>query len=252
MGETEEMTESPEAPTQTEVEESAPDGPDLTPDEGENGDESGEDEQGADEPETPAEDRPPASSLSEQEIEERYRKLELESKRHTKRISEIMGDDAPDLIVCPFCEPEMQGFLRMESLDQPRDDIHAAMTEVLRKPAQVAYREAPHARGCNACDGLGNVLSGSRVPGNEVITCPTCQGRGYLAEATTITNGMHTDPAAVVPALVGPSGAVIEDTDVFGSPRLLADGMENPNYGKTLQYKDPQIESEYLRRLTGS
>ena len=31
------------------------------------------------------------------------------------------------------------------------------------------------------------------------------------------------------------------DVDIWGSPRLLDDGQENPNYGKMVQYKNPEL-----------
>ena len=43
--------------------------------------------------------------------------------------------------------------------------------------------------------------------------------------------------AAAAPSAEGP--AVVADADAWGSPRLLADGQENPNYGRMPQYKDP-------------
>jgi hypothetical protein len=34
---------------------------------------------------------------------------------------------------------------------------------------------------------------------------------------------------------------VTDGTDVWGSPKLLPDGQENPNYGKMPQYKNPTL-----------
>jgi uncharacterized protein YbaR (Trm112 family) len=194
---------------------------------------------------------PAARGLSEAEIEKRYKALEREQARHTTNVTKIMGDDADELIVCPLCEPELGGFLRIESFDHPRDETHEAMINVLKKPAQVTYREAPHSVQCHDCDGLGKVLSGSRVAQNELIACPTCKGAGNLVQ------GGSTEGGLVVPAgsEYVPSGLthepLDEERDEFGSPALLPDGRENPNYGKTMRHKDPTIENDYLTRLSG-
>jgi hypothetical protein len=194
---------------------------------------------------------PAARGLTEQEIEKQYRALEKEQTRHAGAITRIMGDEAPELVACPFCEPELGGYLRMESLEHPRDEMHEAMIAVLKKPAQVSYREAPHSVQCHDCDGLGKVLSGSRVPGNETIACPTCSGAGNL-----VKGGTPSPVGTIYPTSeYVPSGLLHEpleeERDEFGSPALLPDGRDNPNYGKTMRHKDPTIENDYLTRLSG-
>jgi rubrerythrin len=197
------------------------------------------------------EPEPEGRGLSEQEIEKQYKALEKEQNRHTSNVTRIMGDEAVELIVCPLCEPELGGFLRMESLDHPRDEMHEAMIGVLKKPPQVAYLNAPHAATCADCDGLGNVLSGSRVAGQEKITCPSCKGMGYR-----VASGADDDSRPIYPSTpYVPSGLphepLVEERDEFGSPATLPDGRDNPNYGKTMRHKDPSIENDYLTRLSG-
>ena len=203
------------------------------------------------EPDPDSEQEPEARGLSEAEIEKQYKQLESEQKRHTNAVSKIMGDAAIDLIVCPLCEPELQGFLRMESLDHPRDEIHEAMIGVLKKPQQVEYQLAPHAVTCVSCDGLGQVLSGSRVPGKERIVCPTCSGNGYNQSGASTSNGHTINPTSEYVPSGLPFEPLEDERDEFGSPRYLDDGRENPNYGKTMRYKDSSIENEYLLRLSG-
>jgi rubrerythrin len=198
------------------------------------------------------ESEPESRGLSEQEIEQRYKALEREQKRHTAAIAKVLGDEAPELIVCPLCEPELQGFLRMESFDHPRDEIHEAMIGVLKRPSQVEYRPAPHAVTCIDCDGLGEVLSGSHVAGKERIVCPTCNGQGFVTAGGSTANG-STGTTAIDFAPPSLDRAANEELrDDFGSPETLPDGRSNPNYGKTMKYKDPTIEDDYLKRLAGA
>ena len=203
------------------------------------------------EPDAGADTEPEARVLSEAEIEKRYKKLDSEAKRHTSAVSKILEEDALELVECPLCEPELLGFLRMESLDHPRDEIHAAMINVLKKPAQVEYKPAPHSHTCESCDGLGQVLSGSRVAGKERIACPTCNGNGHVQQGTGAANGRTITPTSEYVPSGLPFEPLEEERDSFGSPRYLIDGRENPNYQKMIQYKDPSIEDDYLAVMRG-
>jgi hypothetical protein len=42
-----------------------------------------------------------------------------------------------------------------------------------------------HYIGCDDCDGLGKVRTGSQVPHFDLADCPKCQGRGYLEKLPT-------------------------------------------------------------------
>lgn len=240
--------EEQESGLEGEQDDSQPDEPEITEeDAAEEEDSPGEFvDTGAD-----PEPEPEARGLTEAEIEKQYKALEREQTRHTANVSKIMGDEAVELIVCPLCEPELGGFLRMESLDHPRDEMHEAMIGVLKKPPQVEYRNAPHAVTCIDCDGLGKVLSGSRVAGQELIVCPICKGSGYRVAGESEARGLGITPASEYVPSGLPHEPLEEERDEFGSPAVLPDGRENPNYGKTMRHKDPTIENDYLTRLSG-
>lgn len=241
--------EEQESELEGEQDDSQPDEPEIT------------EEDAAEEEESPGEFidtgadpevEPEARGLTEADIEKRYKALEREQKRHTSAIEKIMEEEALELVVCPLCEPELGGFLRMESLEQPRDEMHGAMIEVLKKPPQVDYKPAPHAVACIDCDGLGKVLSGSLVPGNEKIVCPTCKGAGYVvAGGSTASTTTISPTSEYVPSGL-PHEPLVEERDEFGSPATLPDGRDNPNYGKTMRHKDPAIEDDYLKALSGA
>ena len=197
-----------------------------------------EPEQGdGDEPEPNAEFQGP----SVEEIEKMSKRLDGEATRHRNRISEIMGEMAQVLVPCELCDPQTAGFhLPADSL-QPENDLEARLVEVLKTPSAPEYLLAGHVRRCAACDGWGAVLSGSRVAGKERVKCPTCggqgfQGQGVVPEQANTSNGVV---AVEIPDDAKP--LVTDDADVWGSPRLLPDGQENPNYGKMPQYKQPGL-----------
>lgn len=225
-----ELTSTPQAPS--------------TPGEPEPGNLDAEPEPEPEPIEPPSE--PPAEpvaleGMSEKEREQQQKKLDAEAKRHTERVAALLGDDAVDAILCPFCDPQLQGFLWPESLDHPRDEIHARMIEVLREPAKVEYLPDPNVERCSTCDGYGKTDTKSRVPGKDTKICDRCKGAGYFPPPGFGANGVVNigEAQELVPA--GHHEQVIEDADAWGSPRLMLDGQENPNYGKMPQYKNPDL-----------
>jgi hypothetical protein len=194
--------------------------------------------------EEPAPEEPPqpeGAGLSERELEEMQKKLERSATTWRNRVSEVMGEMAQALVPCELCDPNLPGFHFPAEMERPRDDLHGHLLEVLKNPAQPEYRQAQHVRNCATCDGWGKVKSGSRVAGKELVVCPGCKGTGFQGDAITLTTPsfparpQNGEVEVEFPADVQP--LVSEDADVWGSPRLLDDGQENPNYGKMPQYK---------------
>ena len=179
--------------------------------------------------------------MSERELEEVQKKLERSATTWRNRVSELLGEAAQMLVPCELCDPNIPGFHWPSDVEQPRDETHAHLLDVLRNPAAPEYQQARHVRRCADCDGWGVVLSGSRMAGMERVTCPTCKGNGFQGDAAP----------TVVPAFQNGGGEVEfpadsqplagGDVDVWGSPRTLDDGQENPNYGKMPQYKNPSL-----------
>lgn len=199
--------------------------------------ESGEEAPTEPEPEPEPE---PAQPSSYARTQEQDKALTSEQKRHTERVSKILGDEATEVIVCPFCNPELQGFLYPGDLDHPRDEIHAKMIDVLRPAPSVEYVQDAETQTCERCRGEGQTLTGSNVPNYRTKVCSACNGFGYLPPPGSASNGnVPHEPARELVAVAHGEQAQ-DETDAFGSPRLLNDGRENPNYGRMPQYKDPK------------
>jgi hypothetical protein len=192
-------------------------------------------------PAEPAAEPAAPQGMSDKEREEQQKKLDREAKRHTNTIRALLGDEEADVTECPFCDPQLQGFFFDAQLATPRSEMQAAMIGALSQPLQADYRAAPHAHRCEDCDGYGVVQSGSRKPGNETIPCPTCKALGYVTDPRFPANGNVSAGEAGQLVAVGAPEPVIEDADAWGSPRLMADGQENPNYGRMPQYKNPDL-----------
>src|SRR5207248_531634 len=123
-------------------------------------------------PEPPA--PPPPEGMSIEELEKVRSKLDRSATTWRNRVSELLGEDAQMLVPCELCDPTIPGFHWPPDLEQPRDDLHAHLLDVLKTPSAPDYEEAQYVRRCGACAGWGRVLSGSRVAGKGVVKCKAC------------------------------------------------------------------------------
>lgn len=137
---------------------------------------------------------PPARSQAE--IEAVTKKLEAEGTRHAKRVAEIMGDDFGLLVPSPVDWTPGFIFNVPEMLPQPEQvaQLHA----LLGQSAPADYLPAEDAEACDKCNALGEVLTGSRKPGQETKLCVGCNGSGWktkalpLAQVAPITYGTNS------------------------------------------------------------
>lgn len=215
--------EEPEAPAEPVVD----DDPDQT---------EGVDAEAQPEPEQP---QPPG--LTEHELEKMQGKLERSATTWRNRVSEVLGEMAQALVPCELCDPNIPGFHFPAEMETPRDQLHARLLDVLREPAGPDFLEDPYTRECTTCGGYGKTKTKGKVPGKTERVCPTCKGVGFQAldSPTGPTGNGATDET--VYELPNEAPLISDDTDVWGSPKLLPDGMENPNYGKMPQYKNPLL-----------
>ncbi len=169
---------------------------------------------------------------------ERMRKqLERSATTWRNRVSDVLGAEASALVPCELCDPIIPGFHWPAEVETARDETHARLLEVLRTPQAPEYPENPQTSRCVTCQGWGKVISGSRVAGKELLACPACTGYGYTPPPTPTGNGYADAAGLEPPAVTPPTDIPLPDVDAFGSPRLLPDGQENPNYGRMPAYK---------------
>lgn len=172
---------------------------------GETGDEPDEqpDDEPDDEPGEESDGEPSGSALDEKEIERRQQKLENENVRHAKRLGDIMGDDATALIPCPVCMDGIAGWIYPPDAAPLNPDQVSRIRTVIGLPDYTTFRQADDATTCPACDGLGETITGSHVPGYETKTCSRCNKTGY------ILTGQHVErvngAAEPAPVLTGPT-----------------------------------------------
>jgi hypothetical protein len=191
------------------------------------------------EPVEPVEPPPPA--VDPAEMEKILKKVDGRATTYRNAVADLLGDAILGFTPCPLCSDGIMGHIPPLEDAQPSTELEARLLEVLKTPSAPEYREAPNVRQCGTCAGWGSVLSGSRVAGKERVMCPTCKGNGFQGDLVANlppqgTNGAveYEMPDDVKPVASG-------DVDIWGSPRLLDDGQENPNFGKMIQYKNPAL-----------
>ncbi len=190
-------------------------------------------------PEAPV---PPApAGMSIEELEKVRKKLDQSATTWRNRVSDLLGEEAQLLVPCELCDPLIPGFHWPVEVEQPRDQLHAALLDVLRSPQGPDFLEDPYTRECTTCGGYGKTRTKGHVPGKTERVCPTCKGVGFQALDGTPTSPQNGDTSEVVYDLPNEEPLVSDNTDVWGSPKILPDGMENPNYGKMPQYKNPAL-----------
>src|ERR1700693_273175 len=160
------------------------------------------DEEAAEDETVPDGDEIKARAQDEKAIEVRYQKLGSENVRHAKRVNEIMQEDATSLIQCPVCMDGIAGWIYPPDVAPLQPEAVARIRTVIGLPDYTTFKNATDAQTCPECDGLGETITGSHVPGYETKTCARCNKTGYVL-VTQTTNGNAT--LTEVPQLTGPT-----------------------------------------------
>jgi hypothetical protein len=153
------------------------------------------------EPEAASEAAP--APRSQKEIEASAKKLEAEAERHAKRVAEIMGDDFSLLVPSPV--DWTPGFIFNVPEMHPAPEQVAELHAIVGQSAPLELRDAEDAEGCEKCNALGEVLTGSRKPGQETKPCTACTGTGWrtkalpLAQVSPIDYSVNANTTGTLP-----------------------------------------------------
>ena len=200
-----------------------------TPDEDEDEDES------TPEPETP-QDAP--QGMSEAEREKAYKRVDQSYQTYVRALGKNLEEDANDLLPCPLCSATPHpAFLNMGDAGRVPQEIKDGVLHFLGFAREVEYRQSSMHRTCDLCGGEGKVQTGSKVAEWKSLPCPSCKGYGFVPPPGAAVNGSDEQAAAAVAPILDPHSNPPVDTDPSGEPRILPDGMPNPNFGKWPQFK---------------
>jgi len=163
---------------------------------------------------------------TEKEIEARMRALEKQAAKHAAAVEKIMGDDFAMLVPSPV--DWTPGFIFNVPGMQPLPEQVAELHAILGDAQSVEYLPATDAEACSKCNALGEVLTGSRKPGQETKLCSTCTGSGWVTKVKPLAPVQQIDYSA----------NSISSTNVVPNQPIAADRFGRP-YGHPHYGLDP-------------
>ena len=136
-------------------------------------------------------------------------------KNYSKAVVGVLGADLGDFALCPCCDPRTPGLY----LEHPHtDEQMAQLRAIVGLPSLENYRRDNRYAPCSTCDGLGTVLTGSRVPAHMTGRCVDCNGSGYISHDA----GRPTPEPAPILSALGNGGELSPDDppafDPWGRP----------------------------------
>jgi hypothetical protein len=227
----------------TEPDETEPTEPTVTdvPEPDQDEDEAQAEEEAAGAEEATAEPVEPEApqGTSQAEWEDRFKKSERAFAAYTKKVSDIYAEDALDLLPVSISPSAPPGFLYRFDAGRVPDDVKAPILEFFGIVREQDYEADPETNTCRTCQGKGKTKTGSQVAGNETRKCRTCNGFGYVPPPSVSENGAVASGEYHAPIGERVEPVATGDADLWGEPRILPDGRENPNFGKLPQHKVP-------------
>lgn len=189
------------------------------------------------EPDTEPAPAPPAG-VTPEEMEGRYKSIDRAAKTYATRVASIMEEQVSDLLPCPLCATGgTPAFVNVHDAGRVPDPVILATQSFLGISREIEYSPDPKVGTCETCGGEGKTSTGSHVPEKRTRTCPTCNGFGYTPPPGSPSNGYASGETIVSSVDASELTAATEDRDVWGDPKILPDGRENPNFGRMPQYK---------------
>lgn len=132
------------------------------------------------------EDEPPAVDNETAKAIQRVRKYVEKNK------DEILGDMAEGWAECLVCTYwQIPGWMPMEPAPP---EVHASLLGWLGQRPEEEYKPDNYSRECDSCNGLGQTATGSKVFGQEHLTCVPCKGMGWIAVGPERQGGYAAQP----------------------------------------------------------
>lgn len=167
-----------------------------------------EPDEGTEPEDEPTEPQEPAQAPEPQQdtlalLEERGKRFDTLSKHVAKRTGEILGEDATMAMECPLCS--FYGMPGWVPTVPPPEELQSALLHYAGLRAPSDYARDGYSSACSKCNGLGEVLTGSQVMGQERLPCYDCQGKGWLAVGPERQAAFGSRPNGVAAATPQPS-----------------------------------------------
>ena len=191
--------DTPETPDEARQETPAPDengNPDAEP---------AEPIEGPEEPtEPPQEPASEAPAMDEKAIEKAHRETERLRKDVAGRVGRIFGEDVVHMVECPLCSETAPGWIWNPQQVELQEDHMARVLLALGVVGPKKLHHHPFLEACPMCGGEGQLETGSKIPGMNVIDCERCGKKGWVdtrqnAPTITVHNGAQSEPVLTGP-----------------------------------------------------
>lgn len=215
-----EQHDEPEAP------ETGPTSPEPEPEELEaDEDETGQEEAKgtADEPEAVTDPRllPPAT---EKEAEKRQTAWDKGRAARMDAAEKADGYRYSRSSVCPLCDGH--GLMWTPETPEEQAQMRGFVLALVGEATPEEFHDHPTYHRCETCDGYGKVRTGSRVPSQEALNCPDCNGQGHTGGRSNVTALPAPPPPGVPTEAVPQAEQERIGPDAWGRP------PGHPHYAK--------------------
>lgn len=165
---------------------------------------------------------------SEADMLSQNKKVAQSAKTYWESVHRNYGDDLGGFELCPCCVGYPPGLIFPKAALPP--EKQAALRALLGMPSLENYKRDNNYAPCATCDGLGTVLTGSKVPQQMTARCVDCNGTGF------ITHDLTRRPAQSPPVLaaVENGGEPVPDEPPAFDPWGREFG--HPDYGRLPNY----------------
>ena len=207
-----------------------------------------------DEDEDDPDDEPVATTraLSEKDIERINRRIDAAAVANEKRLRDILRDDFDVYAPCPLCA--IPGFAYKPGTLEYEPLHRAAIMAALGDAPEIEYKPDPKTQACPACDGLGDVRTGSKREAAALKGCDSCGGTGwvpkldpqqqYTGSGGTVLPGNFTGSVFNVPPTTIDHGDPYPGFGIAfvpipgGSPDGFGRPAGHPHYGLPREYSE--------------
>lgn len=183
----------------------------------------GEDE--ADEDEATEEEAAPEAGPVEDDALARVqaidKKLDGVRKYVARKMGEILGEDAQYYVEDPISRwSGIPGW--MPPMDVP-PDVAAELYHLLGQHAPSDYQADTHSQACEACNGFGEVATGSKLIGQDKLPCIECAGNGWVPTDDKRRTSAPVAANGLTPSYPPPSplGSSVPDTPAEEDPEVI-------------------------------
>lgn len=150
-------------------------------------------------PPTEPDSEPDTEPESESAIEAIGKEQDRVKKYVARNMDQILGEEAMNYTECIVCNYwNTPGWMRIEECPP---EVALVLHQYMGAHAPDEYAKDTAARECDGCHGLGEVLTGSKVLGQERLACTVCKGAGWLAvgpERNANTMHVGNGPTALI------------------------------------------------------